>query len=73
MRIFPISNWTELDVWDYIGREGIEIPSIYYSHQRRVFVRDGMLMSETPPLNRCGRARSSRSGPSGSAPAVTSP
>ncbi|WGY01244.1 MULTISPECIES: sulfate adenylyltransferase subunit CysD [unclassified Nocardioides] len=48
MRIFPISNWTELDVWDYIGREGIEIPSIYYSHQRRVFVRDGMLMSETP-------------------------
>lgn len=48
MRIFPISNWTELDVWDYIGREGIEIPNIYYSHQRRVFERDGMLMSETP-------------------------
>ncbi|WP_193609699.1 sulfate adenylyltransferase subunit CysD [Nocardioides lijunqiniae] len=48
MRIFPISNWTELDVWDYIGREGIEIPPIYFSHQRRVFERDGMLMSETP-------------------------
>lgn len=48
MRIFPISNWTELDIWDYIGREGIEIPSIYFSHQRRVFKRDGMLMSETP-------------------------
>ncbi len=48
MRIFPISNWTELDVWDYIGREGIEIPSIYFSHQRKVFVRDNMLMSETP-------------------------
>ncbi len=48
MRIFPISNWTELDVWDYIGREGIEIPPIYFSHQRNVFVRDGMLMSETP-------------------------
>jgi len=48
MRIFPISNWTELDVWDYIGREGIEIPNIYFSHQRRVFVRDNMLMSETP-------------------------
>ncbi|RJS45364.1 sulfate adenylyltransferase subunit CysD [Nocardioides cavernaquae] len=48
MRIFPISNWTELDVWDYIGREGIEIPNIYFSHQRRVFERDGMLMSETP-------------------------
>ncbi len=47
MRIFPISNWTELDIWDYIGREGIEIPDIYFSHQRRVFERDGMLMSET--------------------------
>ena len=47
MRIFPISNWTELDIWDYIGREGIEIPSIYYSHQRRVFERDGMLLSES--------------------------
>ncbi|MFS3126805.1 sulfate adenylyltransferase subunit CysD [Nocardioides sp. Bht2] len=48
MRIFPISNWTELDVWDYIRREEIEIPSIYFSHQRRVFERDGMLMTETP-------------------------
>ncbi|HSX66789.1 sulfate adenylyltransferase subunit CysD [Nocardioides sp.] len=48
MRIFPISNWTELDVWDYIGREQIEIPNIYFSHQRRVFERDGMLMTETP-------------------------
>ena len=47
MRIFPISNWTELDVWDYIGREGIEIPTIYFSHQRRVFKRDGMWMSES--------------------------
>ena len=52
MRIFPISNWTELDVWDYIGREQIEIPSIYFAHRRRVFERDGMLMSETP-LNPC--------------------
>ena len=48
MRIFPISNWTELDIWDYIGQEGIEIPNIYFSHQRRVFERDGMLMTETP-------------------------
>jgi sulfate adenylyltransferase subunit 2 len=47
MRIFPISNWTELDIWHYIGREGIEIPSIYFSHQRRVFERDGMLLSES--------------------------
>ena len=47
MRIFPLSNWTELDIWHYIGREGIEIPSIYYAHMRRVFTRDGMLMSES--------------------------
>ena len=47
MRIFPISNWTELDIWDYIRREGIEIPSIYFSHQRRVFERDSMLLTET--------------------------
>ena len=45
MRIFPISNWTELDVWHYIGREGIEIPSIYFSHERDVIERDGMLLS----------------------------
>jgi len=47
MRIFPLSNWTELDIWHYIGREGIEIPSIYFSHQRRVFQRDGMLLTES--------------------------
>jgi sulfate adenylyltransferase subunit 2 len=45
MRVFPLSNWTELDVWHYIGQERIEIPSIYYSHSRRVIVRDGMLIS----------------------------
>ncbi len=47
MRIFPLSNWTELDIWDYIGQEKIEIPSIYFSHQRRVFERDGMLLTES--------------------------
>jgi sulfate adenylyltransferase subunit 2 len=47
MRIFPLSNWTELDIWHYIGREGIEIPSIYFAHQRRVFQRDGMLLTES--------------------------
>jgi len=45
MRIFPLSNWTELDIWHYIGREGIEIPGIYFSHQREVIERDGMLLS----------------------------
>ena len=48
MRVVPLSNWTELDVWHYIAREGVEIPSIYYAHRRRVFRRDGMLLSESP-------------------------
>ena len=42
VRAFPISNWTELDVWRYIEREDIELPSIYYTHEREVFLRDGM-------------------------------
>jgi sulfate adenylyltransferase subunit 2 len=45
MRIFPLSNWTELDIWDYIHREEIEIPSIYFAHEREVVRRDGMLLS----------------------------
>jgi len=47
MRVFPLSNWTELDIWSYIGREQIDIPEIYFSHVRRVFERDGMLMTES--------------------------
>jgi sulfate adenylyltransferase subunit 2 len=43
VRVFPISNWTELDVWQYIAEENLEIPSIYYAHNRQVFKRDGML------------------------------
>jgi sulfate adenylyltransferase subunit 2 len=43
VRVFPISNWTELDVWQYIAEEELEIPSIYYAHDRQVFKRDGML------------------------------
>jgi len=50
MRVFPISNWTEMDVWHYIEGEGIELPSVYFSHQRNVFERDGMLMAESPFL-----------------------
>lgn len=45
VRVFPISNWTELDVWSYIKKEGIEIPSIYFAHTRKTFVRDGMIWS----------------------------
>ena len=43
VRVFPISNWTELDVWSYIEKEDIEIPSIYFAHKRETFVRDGMI------------------------------
>lgn len=45
VRVFPLSNWTELDVWRYIAREGIELPSLYYAHEREVFERDGMLLT----------------------------
>jgi sulfate adenylyltransferase subunit 2 len=47
VRVFPLSNWTELDIWAYIEREGIEVPSIYFAHERQVFARDGMLLAVT--------------------------
>src|SRR5579862_1087763 len=47
VRVFPLSNWTELDIWAYIEREGIEVPSIYYAHEREVFDRDGMIVAVT--------------------------
>jgi sulfate adenylyltransferase subunit 2 len=47
VRVFPISNWTELDVWQYIDKEKLEIPSIYYAHERDVFERDGMLYAHS--------------------------
>ena len=51
-RVFPISNWTELDVWQYIARENIELPSLYYAHQRQVVERKGLLVpvTEITPL-----------------------
>jgi sulfate adenylyltransferase subunit 2 len=48
IRVFPLSNWTELDVWAYIEREQLEIPSIYFAHQRQVFERDGLLLADNP-------------------------
>jgi sulfate adenylyltransferase subunit 2 len=51
-RVFPISNWTEMDVWQYIAREGIEIPSLYFSHKRRVFNRRGVWLSESSFIER---------------------
>ena len=47
-RVFPLSNWTELDVWRYIARENIDLPSIYFAHQREVYRRDGMWLAEGP-------------------------
>ena len=47
IRVFPLSNWTELDIWQYIAEEQIELPSIYFAHNREVFRRDGMLMAVT--------------------------
>src|SRR5215203_3239505 len=47
MRIFPLSNWTELDIWHYLAQEEVEIPSIYFSHKRNVFKRDGMWLTES--------------------------
>src|SRR5689334_12123084 len=52
VRVFPISNWTELDVWQYVAREGLELPSIYFAHEREVFKRDGMLYASSPYVER---------------------
>jgi sulfate adenylyltransferase subunit 2 len=52
IRVFPISNWTELDVWQYIAREQLELPSIYFAHEREVFRRDGMLYAASEYVER---------------------
>jgi len=51
-RVFPISNWTEMDIWQYILHEDIEIPALYLSHKRRVFERDGVLLADSDFINR---------------------
>ncbi|MFR9804770.1 sulfate adenylyltransferase subunit CysD [Pseudonocardia sp. RS010] len=61
VRVFPISNWTEIDVWRYIQREEIELPSIYYAHEREVFRRDGMWLTEGPWGDARGATVESRS------------
>jgi sulfate adenylyltransferase subunit 2 len=50
LRVFPLSNWTELDVWQYVATDGVELPSIYFAHRRQVFRRDGMIMAVGPHL-----------------------
>jgi sulfate adenylyltransferase subunit 2 len=52
IRVFPLSNWTELDVWHYLARERLEIPSIYFAHSRRVFERDGILLADSEYVTR---------------------
>ena len=52
VRVFPISNWTELDVWQYVAREQLELPRIYFAHEREVFRRDGMLYAVSPYVER---------------------
>jgi sulfate adenylyltransferase subunit 2 len=52
VRVFPISNWTELDVWQYVAREQLELPGIYFAHEREVFRRDGMLYAASPYVER---------------------
>ena len=49
-RVFPISNWTEMDVWQYIYQEGIELPSLYYTHRRKAFFRDGQWLAADPDI-----------------------
>jgi len=51
-RVFPISNWTELDVWQYLAAENVPLPSLYYAHEREVFERDGVLLANTPIIPR---------------------
>jgi len=55
MRVFPLSNWTELDVWRYIAREKMELPSIYFAHEREVFERDGMILAKSEYVQTEGR------------------
>ncbi len=51
-RVFPISNWTEMDIWQYIYQEKIELPSLYFTHERAVIKRDGVLLADSPHLNK---------------------
>ena len=72
VRAFPLSDWTELDIWQYIAREGIELPPIYFAHRRPVVERDGMLLALGEWVAP-GRARRSRRRACVSAPSATPP
>ena len=55
VRVFPLSNWTELDIWRYIAAEELELPSIYFAHERSVIARDGMLLADHPFVPKLAR------------------
>ena len=59
-RVFPLSNWTELDIWQYIQEDGIELPSLYFSHQREVLRREGMLLAASDVVRPFGNERVER-------------
>ena len=65
VRVFPISNWTELDVWEYVAREHIELPTIYFAHEREVFARDGMLYAASEVVERLPTEEVSQDGMGG--------
>ncbi len=71
IRVFPLSNWTELDIWQYIAEENIDLPSIYYAHRREVIPRDGMLLARTRFLQELPGGRRCGPRPCGSAPSAT--
>jgi sulfate adenylyltransferase subunit 2 len=52
IRVFPLSNWTELDIWTYVEREDLELPPIYFAHERQVFERDGLLLADSAHVTR---------------------
>lgn len=57
VRVFPISNWTELDVWNYIREQQLELPSLYFAHEREVFDRDGLLWADSPYIDKAPEER----------------
>ena len=71
VRVFPLSNWTELDVWQYIAAEGLELPSIYFAHEREVFERDGMLYAVSPACTLPRRRGAVHAPRSATAPSAT--
>ena len=71
LRAFPISNWTELDVWQYIAHEELELPRIYLAHEREVFERDGMLYAVSDFVDADRRRDAVHARPCATAPSAT--